>query len=120
MLIWVNVDRALTGREKRSRLGWVTRQWRITLQPFFRSVFQVDYFQDGSAAAGEKKDAKVEMKDTPSRRKESRESRDSKDSKAEKKEKESEDSKESKEKKEDKKSKEKWKMKITYIIIAFT
>ena len=86
----------------------------------FVQFFQVDYFQDGSAAAVEKKDAKVEMKETPSRRKESRESRDSKDSKAEKKEKESEDSKESKEKKEDKKSKEKWKMKITYIIIAFT
>ena len=85
----------------------------------FVQFFQVDYFQDGSAAAGEKKDAKVEMKETPSRRKESRESRDSKE-KAEKKEKESEDSKESKEKKEDKKSKEKWKIKITYIIIAFT
>ena len=107
--------------ERRSRLGWVTRQCneesRFNLS--FVQFFQVDYFQDGSAAV-EKKDAKVEMKETPSRRKESRESRDSKDSKAEKKEKESEDSKESKEKKEDKKSKEKWKMKITYIIIAFT
>lgn len=105
----------------RREAGW--GEWRDNEESRFNlfcSIFQVAYFQDGSAAAGEKKDAKVEMKDTPSRRKESRESRDSKDSKAEKKEKESEDSKESKEKKEDKKSKEKWKMKITYIIIAFT